>query len=122
MTRSPAPTALVTEAGHCSPALSQGDTQHSFGSVSVESLGPGAHKVLFDPFKCLWQVWCLIPNVISPLLPSCWGFSFALGHGVSFFGRIQHSSLDGCSAVSSNFEVLARKVERRSFYSAILIA
>ena len=25
------------------------------------------------------------------LLPSCWGFSFVLGHGVSFFGGIQHS-------------------------------
>ena len=96
MTRFPAPTALVAEAGHCSPAFSQGDTQHSFGSVSVESLGPSAHKVLFDPFKCLWQVWCLILNVISPLLPSCWGFSFALGCGVSFFGGIQHSPVDGC--------------------------
>ena len=78
------------------------------GSVSV-----GSHKVLFEPSKCLWCVWGLILNVISPLLPSCWGFSFALGHGVSFFGGIQHSSVDGCSAVSCNFGVLAGEDEHR---------
>ena len=53
----------------------------------------GAHKVLFEPFEHLWQVWGLILNVIVPLLPSCWGFSFALGRGVSFFDGIQHSLL-----------------------------
>ena len=41
-------------------------------------------KVLFEPSEHLWQEWGLILNVISPLLPSCWGFSFALGCGVSF--------------------------------------
>ena len=51
----------------------------------VGSLGPGVHKVLFEPSKCLWRVWGLILNMILPLLPSCWGFSFALGCGVSFF-------------------------------------
>ena len=44
------------------------------GSVSVGS--PGALKVLFEPSECLWWVWYLILDVISPLLPSCWGFSF----------------------------------------------
>ena len=29
--------------------------------------------------QSLWRLWVLI----SPLLPSCWGFSFALGCGVS---------------------------------------
>ena len=48
----------------------------------------------------------LIINVILPLLPCCWGFSFALGHEVSFFGWIQHSPVNGCSAVSYNFGVL----------------
>ena len=38
------------------------------GSVSVGSLGPGAHKVLFKPSEHLWQVWGLILNVISLLL------------------------------------------------------
>ena len=47
------------------------------GSVSVES--PGVHKVLFEPSKCLWWVWSLILNVVSPLLLSFWVFSFVLG-------------------------------------------
>ena len=62
----------------------------------------------------------LILNVISPLLLSCWGFSFALGCGVSFFGGLQHSSVNGCSASSCNFGVLAGEDECTSFYSAIL--
>ena len=50
----------------------------------VGSLGPSAHEVLFELSEHLWQVWGLIPNVILPLLPSCWGFSFAFGCGISF--------------------------------------
>ena len=45
-------------------------------------------------------------NTILPLLPPCWGFSFALGHGVSFLGRTQHSPVDDCSVMSCNFGVL----------------
>ena len=70
----------------------------------VGSLGPGAHKVLFEVSERLWWVWDLILNVILPL-PSCWGFSFALG--VSFLGGIQHSPVNGCSALSCNFGVLS---------------
>ena len=55
------------------------------GSVSVGPLGPGAHKVLFEPSEHFWQVWGLILNVTSLLLPSCRGFSFGLGRGVSLF-------------------------------------
>ena len=40
-----------------------------FDSVSVRSLGPGVHKVLFEPSEHLWWVWSLILNVILPLLP-----------------------------------------------------
>ena len=50
-----------------------GDTQTlkgRCGSVSVGSLGPSAHKVLFEPSKHLWWVWGLILNMISPLLMS----------------------------------------------------
>ena len=86
-----------------------GDTQTlkgRSGSVSVGS--PGAHKVVFEPSKWLWQVWGLILFRILPLLPSCWGFSFALGHEVSFLGGIQHSSVDGCSAVSEILEFLQK--------------
>ena len=59
-----------------------GDT-HSSCSVCGVS-GSWCAQGWFGPSECLWQVWCLILNVISPLLLSCWGFSFALGCGVSF--------------------------------------
>ena len=85
------------------------------------SLGPVVHKVLFEPSECLWWVWCLILNVILPLLTSYLGFSFAPGHGASFFGGIQLSPIDGCLAVSCNFGVLAGENECTSFYSTILI-
>ena len=78
------------------------------GSVFVGS--PGAH-ILFELSECLWWVWVLIRNMILPLLPSFWGCLFALGHGISFFGRIQHSPANGCSAVSCNFGVLAGEDE-----------
>jgi len=63
-----------------------------------------------------YGVWFL--NTVLPLLPSCWGFSFALGCGVSFFGGIQHSPVNGCSAVSCNFGVLVG--EKCTSYSTIL--
>ena len=56
---------------------------YSSVSVSVGSLGPGVHKVFLSPLIISLRVWDLILNSILPLLPSCWGFSFALGHGVS---------------------------------------
>ena len=101
---------------------SAGDSQTlkgKSGSVSVGSLGPGAHKDLFETSKSLWQVWGLILNTISPLLPSCWGFSFALGHGVSFFGGIQHSLVNAFSAASCSFGDLSGEDERMCFCSAI---
>ena len=75
------------------------------------------HKALFEPSECLWGVWGLILNVISPLLQSCWGLSFALGHGVIFCSGSQHLPLNGCLAVSCNFGVLAGEHECKSFYS-----
>ena len=86
------------------------------GSVSVGS--PGVHKVLFEPSEHIWWVWGLILNAILHFLPSCWGFSFALGRGVSFLGGIQHSSVDSSSAVNCSFGVLAGD-EDLSFYAAI---
>ena len=65
------------------------------------------------------MVWGLILNSIYPLLLSSWGFSFALGHVVSFFGGIQHSPVDGFSAVSCNFGVLTEEDDRMSSYSTI---
>ena len=59
-----------------------GDAQTQFclslGGVS----GSWSAPCMFEPSEHLWWVWSLILNVVSPLLPSCWGFS-ALGHGVS---------------------------------------
>ena len=103
-TQSPCPCSrpLLTHA-------STGDSQTlkgRSGSVSVGSLSPGAQKVLFELTEHLWKVLSLILNMISPLLQSCLGFSFALGCGVSFFGEIQHSPVNGCSAASCNFGVL----------------
>ena len=97
------------------------DTQILKGKSGSVSVGPpGVHKVFFEPSKCLWWVWGLILNMISPLLPSCGGFSFVLGRRVSFLGEIQHSPVDGFSAVSCNFGVLAGEDVHTSFYSAIL--
>ena len=58
---------------------------------------------------------------ISPLARSCWGFSFALGCGISFFGGLQHSPVDGCSVVSCNSGILTGEDKRTSFYSTILV-
>ena len=77
------------------------------------------NHVLCEPSELLWRVWGLIQNAILPLLPSSWGFSFALGRGVSFFGGIQHSPVNGCSVASCNFGVLAGEDECMSFYSSI---
>ena len=49
------------------------------------------------------------------------GLSFALGHGESFFGGIQHPLLDGCSAASCSFGVLAGGDECTSLYPAIFL-
>ena len=76
-------------------------------------------RALSAPSQHLWQVWGLILNAVSPILPSCSGFSFVLGCGVSFLGGIQRSPIDGCPAASCDFGVLAED-ELTSFYSTIL--
>ena len=85
-----------------------------------EFLGPGAHKVCLSPLECLWWVRGLILNMILCPLQSCCSFPFALGCGVSLFGVIQHSRVNGYSATSCNFGVLAGEDGHTSFYSAIL--
>ena len=73
----------------------------------------------------VWTLWVsqvgmgLILNVISPLLLSCWGFSFALWYGVYLFGGVQHSLAYACSAASFNLGVLAGEDQCMFFYSAI---
>ena len=61
---------------------SSGDTQTQFCLSLCGVSGSWCTQGLLEPSEHLWQVWGLILNVISPLLPSCWGFS-ALGRGVS---------------------------------------
>ena len=114
-------------AGHCQPMpllQTPGHSQASLGQSLVGSLllSPGSWcaQGLFEPSECLWRVWGLILNVISPLFPSCWGFSFAFGCGVVFCSGIQHSPLSGYLAVSCNFGVLAGEHECRSFYFTVL--
>ena len=82
----------------------------------VGSLGSDEHMVLFEPSEHLWMVWGFILNVILSLLPSFGGFSFALGNGVSFWGGIEHSPVNGFSAVSCNFAGLTGEDEHTSFY------
>ena len=116
--RSAAPRVPAPVAGCCWPTPPHSSTQRHVWLTLCGA--PGMHKVFFEPSEHLWWVWCLILNVILPLLPSCWGFSFALGCGVSFFGRIQNSPGYGCSVVSCNFGVLAGEDEHMSCYSTIL--
>ena len=63
---------------------STGDTDTQFCLSLCGVSGSWYTQGLFEPSECLWQVWGLILNMILLLLPSCWGFSFALGCGVSF--------------------------------------
>ena len=60
-----------------------GDPQTQFCLSLCGVSGSCCAQGLFEPSECLWQEWGFILNANSPLLPSCWGFSFALGHGVS---------------------------------------
>ena len=99
---------------------SSGDTQTQIWLSLCGVSSSWCTQDLFELSKHLWRVWGLILNSISPLLPSCWDFSFSFECGVSFFGGIQHSSVNGCSAENCNFGVLAGENEHTSFYSTIL--
>ena len=109
------PRAPASAAGHCWPVSLQEILKLSLCGVFWCTQG------FVWASERHWWVWDLILNAISPVLPSCWGFSFALGHGVSFFVGIQHSPVDGCSAVSCSFGVLTGEDELMSFYSAIFL-
>ena len=68
-------------------STSTGDTQAQFWLSLCEVSGFWGTQGLFEPSEHLWWVWSLNLNMILPLLLSSWGFSFALGHGVSFLVR-----------------------------------
>ena len=60
-------------------ADSRGDTLIQFCLSLCGASGSWCAQGLFEPSEHLWQVQGLILNVILPLLPSFWDFSFALG-------------------------------------------
>ena len=64
-----------------------GDTQTQFWLSLCGSSGSWCAQGLFEPSVHLWLVRGLILNMISPLLPSCWGFFFALGRRLSPHSR-----------------------------------
>ena len=113
--KSAAPRACDPVAGHCWPVPSAGD-KHSKADLA---------QSLWCTQRFIWAIRVSLEgdgfdsNTILPILPSCWGFVFALGCGVSFFGGIKHCPVHGCSAASNNFGVLAGEDERTSFYSTI---
>ena len=115
--RSAAPRAPALQQATADPHLRRRQSNTVLGQ-SLCGLEALVHA-RFVPSERLWWIFGLILNIISPLLLSCWGFSFTHGCGVSFFGGIQHSPVDGYSAASCNFGVLAED-ERMSFCSAIL--
>ena len=55
---------------------------------SAAPRGSWCTQGFFEPSEHLWQEWGLILNMNLPLLPSCKGFSFALGCGVSPLGHL----------------------------------
>ena len=66
---------------------SSGDTPTQFCLGLCGVSGSWCEQGVFELSEHLWQVWGLILNMISPLLPSCWGLSFVLGCGVSPHSR-----------------------------------
>ena len=70
----------------CSALLihtSTGDAQIQFCLSFCGVSGSWCTQGLFEPSECLWWEWGSILNTNSPCLPSCWDFSFVLGHGIS---------------------------------------
>ena len=67
----------------CSAALLPQETlKHSSGCLCGVP-GSWCAQGLFEPSEHLCREWGLILNANSPLLPSCWGFSFAPGCKIS---------------------------------------
>ena len=98
--KSAAARAPVPVASHCWPVPLQEMLTHSKADLAQSLVGvtarfPGSWCA--QGFVCALRAslagvrFDLILNAISPLLLSCWGVSFAHGHGVSFFSGIQHS-------------------------------
>ena len=87
-----------------------GDTQTLKGRSGSVSVGSSCvHNVLFEPPEYLWRVWGLIIMWFHPFYHLAEASPLPLDVGYLFFSGIQHSLVDGCSAVSFNFGVLTRR-------------
>ena len=84
---------------------------------SLWSLWFLVYTSLLDPSEHLWRVRGLVLNAISPLLPSCWGFSSALGRGVSF---LVGSNILQWTVVQQRVVVLEFLQEKRAHFLLIL--
>ena len=71
ITRSTAPRVPTPAAVHCWPILPQERLKHSSVSVSVESLGPGVHKVCLSHFRWFF----VTPLTVAYQAPLSMGFS-----------------------------------------------
>ena len=93
-TQSPCPcgSSLLTRT-----SIGDAQTQAQFCLSLCGVPGSWCAQGLFEPSEHLWWEWGLILNANSPLLPSCWGFSFALGCGVSPHSHSSTYRLTGVS-------------------------
>ena len=95
--------AIVTARARLLPTCtSTGDTQTQFCLSLCGVSRSWCTQGMFEPSDRLWQVCGLILNVISSPLPSFWGFSFALGCGIS---PHSHSSTCCLTGVSLTLDV-----------------
>ena len=90
--------------------ISSGDTQTHFCLSLCGVPGSWCTQGMFEPSEGLWQVWGLILNVISFLLLSCLGFSFALGCGVSLGRSFVSSSKEEMNVGASLIAQLVKNL------------
>ena len=92
---------------------STGNAQTQFCLSLCGVPGSWCAQGLFEPSEHLWRKWCLVLNVNLPLLPSCWGFSFSLGHGVSPHNCSRAYHLTGISlTLNVGYLLIASPVKR----------
>ena len=120
--------APVSVGGHCWPLPPQETLKHSQAGLAASIVGitvpfrgswcieglVGALQASLSGMRFYFKLDCAPPTFLFQLLLCPWTW------GIDFLGGIQHSPVDGCSAASCDFCILARENERMSFYSAIL--
>ena len=117
--RSTAARAPVLAAGNCSPVSLQETLRNTNAALAQSLLGyheSWCAQVFVLALQASLAGMRFGLNAFLPLLLSCWGFSFANGHGESFFGGMEHSSVSDFLIVCCNFGVLTED-EHASFYT-----